>query len=63
MGLVPYVAMCLSVPLWNRIDPIVLGLPFDFFWVILWLFLTPVCLAAAYRVEERHRKTREDAAK
>jgi hypothetical protein len=29
----------------------VLGLPFNFFWLIAWLFLTPLCLWGAYRLE------------
>ena len=52
-GLVPFVAVCFSVSLWDRINPIILGLPFNFFWLILWLLLTPICLWAAYRIEMR----------
>jgi hypothetical protein len=33
--------------------PIVLGLPFNFFWLISWLLLTPVCMWGAYRLETR----------
>lgn len=53
VGLVPFIAICFSVSLWDRIHPIILGLPFNFFWLILWLFLTPLCLWAAYRIEMR----------
>jgi len=28
-------------------------LPFNFFWLITWLLLTPVCMWAAYRQEAR----------
>jgi uncharacterized protein DUF3311 len=50
LGLMPFVAVCFSVSLWDRIHPIVFGLPFNFFWLILWLLLTPICLFASYRV-------------
>ena len=50
-ALIPFVAICFSVTLWDRIDPIVLGLPFNFFWLIAWLFLTPLCMWGAYRLE------------
>jgi len=50
-GLVPFVAVCFSVSLWDRIDPIVFGLPFNFFWLIAWLVLTPLCMWGAYRFE------------
>jgi hypothetical protein len=35
----------------------VFGLPFNFFWLVLWLVLTPLCLSGAYRLEmKRLRK-------
>jgi hypothetical protein len=50
-ALIPFTAICFSVTLWDRIDPIVLGLPFNFFWLITWLLLTPLCMWGAYRLE------------
>ena len=35
----------------NAIQPMVLGMPFNFFWLLLWIVLTPLCMWAAYRVE------------
>jgi hypothetical protein len=52
LGLIPFCAVCFSVSLWDRIHPIVFGLPFNFFWLILWLLLTPVCMWASHRLEE-----------
>jgi hypothetical protein len=51
LGLIPFAATCFSVSLWDRIYPMVLGLPFNFFWLISWLFLTPLCMWGAYRLE------------
>jgi hypothetical protein len=51
VGSIPFVAVCFSVPLWDRVYPMVLGLPFNFFWLISWLLLTPLCMWAAYRLE------------
>jgi len=51
LGLIPFLAICFSVSLWDRIYPLVLGLPFNFFWLIAWLFLTPLCMWGAYRLE------------
>ncbi|MGH9515783.1 MAG: DUF3311 domain-containing protein [Terriglobales bacterium] len=51
LGLVPFVAVCFSVSLWDRIHPIVLGLPFNFFWLMLWIALTPLFLWASYWLE------------
>ena len=54
LAAIPFVAMCFSVPLWDRIDPMLLGLPFNLFWLICWIVLSSVCLWAAYRVENAH---------
>ena len=43
LGLVPFAAMCFSVAVWDRIDPLVGGLPFNIFWLISWIVLTPLC--------------------
>lgn len=51
LALIPFVAICFSVSLWDRIDPMVLGLPFNFFWLITWLLLTPLCMWGVYRLE------------
>ena len=51
LGLIPFAAMCFSVALWDRVHPMVLGLPFNLFWLLSWTVLTPVCLRAAYSVE------------
>jgi hypothetical protein len=51
LGLIPFIAMCFSVSLWDRIDPIILGLPFSLFWLIAWIVFSTLCMWAAYRVE------------
>lgn len=56
LGLIPFAAICFSVSLWDRIHPLVLGLPFNFFWLIMWALLTPLCMWASY-VLQGHGKT------
>ena len=64
LACVPFLAMCFSVPLWDRIYPMVLGVPFNLFWLMSWIPLTSVCLWGAYCLEKprgvdvplRHRK-------
>ena len=57
LGLIPFIAICFCVPLWDRICPTVFGLPFNFFWLISWLFLTPACLWAAFRLDTHPAKS------
>ena len=51
LGLIPFAAVCFSVSLWDRVYPMILGLPINFFWLILWLLLSPLCMWGAYRLE------------
>ncbi len=53
LGLIPFVAMCFSVPLWDRVYPMVFGVPFNLFWLISWIVLTSVCMWGAYRLGAR----------
>jgi predicted permease len=46
--IVPFLLFVFGLPLANRIDPVILGLPFLFFWVLVSVLLSPlaICLAA-----------------
>ena len=54
-GLIPFVAICFTVPLWDRVHPMVLGLPFNLFWLTAWTALTPVSMWFAYRIEKQRK--------
>jgi len=51
LALIPFTAMCFSVSLWDRVEPLVLGLPFNLCWLIAWIVVTPLCMMIAYRIE------------
>jgi Protein of unknown function (DUF3311) len=51
VALIPFCAMCFSVSAWDRVYPMVLGLPFNFFWLLSWIVLTSVCMWIVYRIE------------
>lgn len=55
----PFIAIIGLAPLANRINPIVLGLPFFLFWLLLWVLLTPVCVGFAYLLETREETLHE----
>jgi hypothetical protein len=56
LGLIPFAAMCFSVSLWDRIDPMLFGMPFNLFWLICWIVLSSSCLWAAYQLETARDK-------
>jgi len=53
VALIPFCAMCFSVSAWDRVYPMVLGLPFNFFWLLSWIVLTSVCMLVVYRIESQ----------
>jgi len=60
IALIPFVAMCFSVALWDRVDPMLLGLPFNLFWLISWVVFSTLRMWSAYRIEAaRHKKDGE----
>jgi Protein of unknown function (DUF3311) len=56
LGLIPFAAMCFSVALWDRIDPMLFGIPFNLFWLISWITLSPLCMWLAYRLDASRDK-------
>lgn len=56
-GSIPFITLVFALPLVNRIKPIILGFPFVLFWIILWVFLTPFFLMAAYWAEKKFNKS------
>ena len=52
-ALVPAVALVAGLPFVNRLEPVVLGLPFLLFWILAWVLLTPLFLAVAYVLADR----------
>jgi hypothetical protein len=53
IGVIPFAGMCLSVPLWDRIYPMVLGMPFNLFWLSMWIVLSSICMSAANQAEKK----------
>jgi hypothetical protein len=50
---IPIAALTIAVPLVNRIEPRVLGLPFVLFWIELWVVLVPAFVWSIGRLERR----------
>lgn len=50
--IVPFIAQLLFVPWVNSINASVWGLPFFWFWWLLWLVLTPLFTLTAYNIRK-----------
>ncbi|MFF3646240.1 DUF3311 domain-containing protein [Streptomyces sp. NPDC002564] len=60
--LVPFVLYLGVLPFANRVRPVVLGLPFLFFWLLCATLLTPLCVWLAHR-GDRKRSARKRSAR
>ena len=49
-------ACLLWVPLYNRIEPTLFGIPFFYWYQMLWTILGAFCIVPVYFHEERRRK-------
>lgn len=54
--LVPFIGMLGFLPLANRIEPYVFGLPFLLFWIVLWILLSFVILAVVYILDPDNKE-------
>ena len=52
---IPALALTFAIPLVNRDDPHVLGLPFILAWIVAWVLLVPVFLWIVHTKVERRR--------
>jgi hypothetical protein len=50
---VPVAALTVAVPLVNRIEPRIFGMPFLLTWVVAWVLVTPAFLWTVGRIERR----------
>lgn len=57
IGMSIYFGVCTLAMIWpgavvaNRIEPMILGLPFLFFWYVAWVFIVFVGTVILYRLE------------
>ena len=60
LGCIPFITLVFMLPLANRIEPVIFGLPFLLFWIVVWIVLTPLILLAAYLVERKFNAREEE---
>jgi hypothetical protein len=58
LAVIPPLGMLIGVPFANRVQTLVLGLPFLLFWIVAWVVLAAACMAVVYRLD--HRPSGED---
>ncbi|MEH7085070.1 DUF3311 domain-containing protein [Neobacillus drentensis] len=53
--IIPFIGMCVLLPVADRIEPYVLGVPFLLFWIVLWMILSSVVLLIVYKLDPANK--------
>jgi hypothetical protein len=53
LAVIPALMLTFAIPLVNRVEPRVFGLPFLLVWIAVWVALTPLFLYAVERLRRR----------
>lgn len=53
LAAIPIAALSVAIPLVDRIEPRILGLPFVLFWIVAWVLVTPAFIWGIGRTERR----------
>ncbi|MBB5147991.1 MULTISPECIES: DUF3311 domain-containing protein [Ureibacillus] len=54
--IIPFIGMIVCLPMVNRIEPYVFGLPFLLFWIVFWMILSSVIMAIIYRFDPDNKE-------
>ncbi|CAE6696931.1 DUF3311 domain-containing protein [Paraburkholderia nemoris] len=61
LAALPFIGILLGVPFVNRVEPLVLGMPFVLAWIVMWVVLSSIIMAIIYRLDPSNRQLAADA--
>ncbi|MFM0596226.1 MULTISPECIES: DUF3311 domain-containing protein [Burkholderiaceae] len=56
LAALPFVGILLGVPFVNRVEPLMLGMPFVLAWIVMWVVLSAIIMAVVYRLDPSNRQ-------
>ena len=59
LAVLPFLGILVGVPLVNRVEPMILGMPLILAWIVLWIVLTAVIMGIIYRCDPANRDVPE----
>lgn len=60
LAALPFVGILLGVPFVNRVEPLMLGMPFVLAWIVMWVVLSSIIMAIVYRLDPTNRELAAD---
>ena len=56
LAALPFLGLLGGMVFANRVEPLVLGLPFVLFWILMWVVLTSVVMGVVYVLDPANRE-------
>ncbi|WP_341319112.1 DUF3311 domain-containing protein [Paraburkholderia sp. IMGN_8] len=56
LAALPFIGMLLGIAFVNRVEPLVLGMPFVLAWIVMWVVLSSIIMAVVYRLDSSNRE-------
>ncbi|BCF90466.1 MULTISPECIES: DUF3311 domain-containing protein [Paraburkholderia] len=56
LAVLPFIGILLGVPFVNRVEPLVLGMPFVLAWIVMWVVLSSIIMGIIYRLDPVNRQ-------
>ncbi|HYS67992.1 MAG TPA: DUF3311 domain-containing protein [Paraburkholderia sp.] len=60
LAALPFIGILLGVPFVNRVEPLMLGMPFVLAWIVMWVVLSSIIMAIIYRMDASNRQIAVD---
>jgi len=56
LAVLPFLGILVGVPCFNRVEPLILGMPLILAWIVLWIILTSAIMAIIYVCDPANRE-------
>ncbi len=63
LAALPFLGILVGAIFFNRVDPLIAGLPLMLAWMVMWVVLTSLIMGLIYLLDPENRKPIDDAGK
>jgi hypothetical protein len=60
LAALPFIGILVGISFVNRVEPIVLGMPFVLAWIVMWVVLSAIIMAIIYNLDPSNRHVAAD---
>jgi hypothetical protein len=55
LACLPFLGILVGTPFFNRVEPLIFGMPLILAWIVLWIILTAAIMAVIYMTDPANR--------